>query len=67
MEIGPATLQEWEKGRPWSSLRPLARSEGDGAEQLWGWNSNLGPKRHLGLAVLQRNSGSRGKSALGWS
>lgn len=66
METGPATLQDGEKGRPWGSRRPLARLEGDGAEQLWGWNSNRGPARHLGLETLQRNSGSRGKSVLGW-
>lgn len=61
METGPATLKEQGKGRPWGSRRPLARLEGDGAEQLWGWNSNQGPTRHLGLESLQRNSGSRGK------
>lgn len=67
MEIGPATLQEREKSRPWNRLRPLVRSEEDGVEQLWAWNSSLGLKRHLGLEILQRNSGSRGRSALGWS
>lgn len=67
METGPATLQEREKGRPWGSRRPLVRLEGDGAEQLRGWNYNLGPARHLGLETLQRNSGSHGKSAFVWS